>query len=279
MGFIKFIFSKVFLINFAVALTIGTLGLFGIATYLNSYTYHDETIEVPDFSNVYEDEAERLAESFQLRYMVIDSVYTIDKNKGKVLDQEPKPGEKVKRNRIIYLTLNAKNPPKINMPNLVDLSFRQAASIIEVYGLKVGDLEYVPDIAYNAVLAQKDVKGRDLEPGSKIAKGSKINLVLGLGESDEKITIPLLIGKKLDDAKTELNTLLLNIGSIVYDKNITDSTALVIYRQIPSYNPNSLINIGKSIDVFVTQDVDKIQDAVEMIGKYSLETEIETDEE
>ena len=271
MGFIKYIFSKTFLINFIIAVVIGIGGLFGVSAYLDHYSYHGQTIEVPDFSDMYEDEAERLIGRNELRYLIIDSVYTMDDNRGKILDQEPKAGELVKKDRIIYLTIHAKNPQKINMPNLVDLSLRQAISIIEVYGLKVGDLEYVPDIAYNAVLDQKNEKGESIEPGSKIAKGSKINLLLGLGESDEEIRIPALIGLRLEDAKIELNTMMLNIGSVVWDKDIQDSSEVIIYRQIPAFSKKTYINIGKSIDVFVTEDSAKVNDALEMIENLMLE--------
>ncbi|MCH8515799.1 MAG: PASTA domain-containing protein [Cyclobacteriaceae bacterium] len=279
MELLKYIFSKTFIINFIIALAIGIGGLFGVSAYLDYYSYHGQTIEVPDFSEMYEDEAERLIARNELRYMIIDSVYTMDDNRGKILDQEPKAGELVKKNRVIYLTIHAKNPQKINMPNLIDLSLRQAISIIEVYGLKVGDLEYVPDIAYNAVLDQKNDKGESIEPGSKIAKGSKVNLVLGLGESDEEIRIPALLGMRLEDAKIELNTMMLNIGSVVWDKNIEDSAEVIIYRQIPPFSKNKYINIGKSIDVFVTEDSSKVKDALELLENSILEDGDEEEED
>src|SRR5207244_4487249 len=94
--------------------------------------------------------------------------------------------------RTIYLTVNAMMPPLVKMPNLVDLTLRQASAKLETYGFKLGTLEYVPDLAKNAVLSQK-VKGKKIEPGTLIEKGVTVTLVLGDGLSDNKVSVPRLL--------------------------------------------------------------------------------------
>src|SRR5665647_2654080 len=129
------------------------------------------------------------AQEKDMRVEVFDSVFMADLKKGTVVIQHPEAGLKVKRNRKIFLTMNAINPEKIEMPNLVDLTFKQASAKIESFGLKLGHISYEPNIAVNLVLAQQ-LHGSPLPPGDSIAKGTAIDLVLGKGLSCLLYTSP-----------------------------------------------------------------------------------------
>ena len=63
---------------------------------------------------------------------------------GVVVEQTPSAGEKVKKNRTIFFTINAYAAEQVQMPNLVDYSLRNAKVILESYGLELGDLIYIP---------------------------------------------------------------------------------------------------------------------------------------
>ena len=65
------------------------------------------------------------------------------------------------------------------MPDLVNLSLRQAKAKLESSGLKMGELTYTPDIAKNAVLKQF-ARGVEIEKGTSIVKGATIDLEMGM---------------------------------------------------------------------------------------------------
>ena len=63
--------------------------------------------------------------------------------KGSVIIQDPVAGSHVKRYRKIYLTTVTVLPEKVLMPDLIDLSLRQATATLETYGLKLDQAEAI----------------------------------------------------------------------------------------------------------------------------------------
>lgn len=257
MSFLNFIKSKTFFINLGLALLFLTIFWGGILLWLDSYTMHGKSITVPDLVGLSKKQAEQILQEKGLRLFIIDSLYNPKALKGVVLEQEPKANSQVKHNRTIYVTVNTMRPPLVKMPDLHDLTLRDAKARLETYGLQLGNIRYVPDIAFNAVVYQ-EFKGKKIEAGEMLERGSVIDLALGQGESDEMVNVPLLIGMSINEAIAELQANSLNIGAIIKDETVKDSTQAKIYKQIPPYSEDAFINVGKSIDIFVTQSKDKL---------------------
>jgi beta-lactam-binding protein with PASTA domain len=146
---------------------------------LRFYTNHGEALSTPDLHGMTVAEAEKLLQSNHLRCQLSDSVYLSSAKPGAIVSQNPEAGFKVKKNRNVFLTINALSPEKVIVPDVVGVTFRQAVSILESRGLTVGKLTYVPDIAQNNVLKQR-YRGKEIKAGTKIVKGSGIDLELGL---------------------------------------------------------------------------------------------------
>ncbi|PSR04080.1 MAG: hypothetical protein BRD49_06095, partial [Bacteroidetes bacterium SW_10_40_5] len=177
MRILKFLISKVFLINLLIALLIGFGLLWGFFQYLKVYTHHNESLSVPDLKGKKVAEAQEALNDKNMRIEISDSVYVPGKQPKTVIEQHPRPLSKVKRNRKIYLTLNTTNPPKVELPDLKDVSLRQALKILKTHDLKVGELKYVPGIAKNAVKRMKR-DGEQIKAGKEVPKGTAVDLVL-----------------------------------------------------------------------------------------------------
>ncbi len=244
--------NKKLYINILIMGILGISILVGAVYSLNSFTRHGKTISVPDFTGYYYKELKSQPEFSKFRFEIIDSIYDASKEKGSIVSQDPKADSKVKENRHIYLTIVALNPETIEMPNLVDLSLRNASSIIETYGLKINKLSYVPDIAKNAVVDQK-YRGEFIEPGTLIAKGSGIELVLGLGTETDYIKVPLLIGLTRKQAIKELHLASLNLGPEHFEEG-DDTTTVRIYRQSPNYSKKQNVKMGQFIELWYKSD-------------------------
>ena len=144
------------------------------------------------------------------------------------------------------------------MPDFTGVSLIQAKADVETFGLKIGKLKYIPDIATNNVLEQM-YKGKPISAGTLIEKGSVIDFVLGLGKSDKVTIVPNLKGQKYDDASQNTANNSLNIGVLIFDQSIEtaqDSVDAVIWRQSPA--TNTRITIGSPIDVWLTLDMNKV---------------------
>jgi beta-lactam-binding protein with PASTA domain len=248
-----FITSKIFLLNLLGAFTFLFL-LFGFTyKWLDSYTNHGSTITVPDLRGLKVSTLENFLKDKAIRFKVADSsVFDLEKPPGTVIEQDPAPSEKVKENRTIYLTITKTIPPKIKMPNLVDVSYRQAEAILISYGLKPGQTTYKPDLCKNCVL-NFSMKGKFLKPGEEITKGSIIDLILGDGFGNTKVPVPQLYGLSLDEALFVLRGSSLNSGSIIFDGSVRDSSKATVYKQNPAFGSSSLISEGEGIDIYLTQ--------------------------
>lgn len=254
--FFRFLISKLFLFNFALAIVITVLLVIGVFFGLKLYTDHGAAYTVPDLSGLQMDEVKKICDEKGFIYRKIDSVYNNDIDKGAVAEQTPEPGFKVKKGHIIYLKTNAFGVEMVAMPQLVGISIRQAQAVLETYGLIAGNLRYVPDIAVNVVLRQY-IDGEAIEPNTRIAKGTSIDLVLGLGLSDKKTVVPVLKGLSHKQAGNLLLDEYLNLGAVVFDKTVLnkkDSVQAKIYRQSPRHDTINEVNLGSNIDIYLTTD-------------------------
>lgn len=256
--FLKFLTTRAFWNNFAIASGIVALLVLLFFIGLRIYTRHGQAVSVPDLSGLNMEEVKQVTEAKNLRFEITDSVYYSEDRRGTIIDQSPPPNFKVKENRTIFLIINAMTPEKVIMPNVMGVSLRQAQAIIETQGLQVGTLEYVPDIAVNNVLQQKH-NGSEIEPGDMIVRGSQIDLVLGSGLSEQVTPVPKLVSLKYEDAKNRIIGSSLNIGATVFDTTVTDaedSVEAFVWRQRPEYDEDEMVSIrlGSTVDLWLTLD-------------------------
>ena len=118
--------ARIVLRNIVLAFLILFFGTIIIMQVLKIYTRHNHILTVPDLAGLTLEDAVRTARESDMRVEVFDSVFMTDFERGTVVEQHPVAGFKVKKNRKIFLTMNAVNAARVAMPDLVDLTFRQA---------------------------------------------------------------------------------------------------------------------------------------------------------
>jgi len=220
---------------------------------LNIFTRHGRTYPVPNLSGLTVEQALDMVDRGDLRLEIADSVYIDTRPRGVIVDQNPKPNTEVKSKRRIFLTINAVIPVMVPMPNLIDLSNRQAKAMLEQQGLRIAKLSYAPDIAANSVLSQK-IKGVTVMAGAKVPRGSKVELVLGLG-SNPSTGVPLLIGQSTEEAQSRIYESSLNVGEVKYDESVktyTDSLNAKVYNQYPGATSSPSYTFGSRVSIWLT---------------------------
>ncbi|NOY50026.1 MAG: PASTA domain-containing protein [Chlorobi bacterium] len=252
MGFFYFLGRKKFYIHLGIILLLIVILFFGVLKSLDIYTQHGKVYLVPDF---YGKTVDQLIDNHYDEYfdlIVIDSVYDKRNEKGAILMQNPKAGSKVKQGRHIYLTVVAQQPEKTMMPNLKNLSLRQAIVTLEMNKLKVGHLNYVDYFARNAVIDQL-IDDETIEEGTEINTGTEIDLVVGKGKIDVKVNLPLLIAKKPKEAVKALHYASLNKGK-EYFMDVDDSSRARVYKTEPDISKTDLVELGKEINIWYRSD-------------------------
>ena len=258
----NFFKSKLFLIQIGVAFGITIVLVWITLSGLKIYTHHGEQLTVPDLFGSSLENAIELIENENFRYTIYDSIYNSKFEPGTVLDQRPFAGAIVKRNRNLFLTINAHKPEQIRFPNLIDNSFRQAYELLRTNGFKIGRLEYAESQFFNLVLYPK-YKGDSIGVGSMIDKGATIDLVLGKGNT-YGILAPNLMRQNKSQAKEKINLSNLNIGKVFFDDTVItrlDSVNARVYKQSPSYNEDLKVRLGSNIDIWLTKNSLKLQKA------------------
>jgi eukaryotic-like serine/threonine-protein kinase len=178
-------------------LTLLFLGFFFI--YLPWITKHGESVAVPNLQGKNMEEIEDLLDEKGLDYVVSDSVFKPNVAPLTVVSQYPEAGAKVKTGRKISITVITEEPPMVKLPRLVDMSLRSAEMQLESQGLLKGNIRYEPDLRQNMVISVM-VAGKKTEAGALIAKGTKVDLVLGSGEGEASIEVPDVAGKTFEEA-------------------------------------------------------------------------------
>jgi beta-lactam-binding protein with PASTA domain len=180
-NFLNFLKSKTFLIQLGLSIVVLVILVFLVLRWLGSTTNHGEFVEVPDFAKLSVMEMRKSVEDAGLRYEVLDSAnYNPDYPRFSIIEQNPAAGTKVKTNRKIYFTVNPSGYKKVTVPKIIQVTKRNASSMLKAVGLDVQRVTYIDQLGKDMVYYIK-FKGKDIKPGDKLPKTSKIELVCGNG--------------------------------------------------------------------------------------------------
>lgn len=219
---------------------------------IDVYTHHGESETVPDLRGLYVEEADLLLNNHGLYSVVIDSVFVRDKKLGTIIEQIPAVNSTVKRNRPIYLIINSRQVRMIPVPDVNDVSFRQADAMLKSIGLNVSSVEYSPSEYKDLVIAIK-YRGRNISSGMRVPEGSSLVLVVGSGLGGEELPVPGIKGMSLEAGTEEALNGSMVIGAVEYDVEPSgNEDKYVIYRQRPA--EGNSVPAGTRIDVWLSKD-------------------------
>ena len=238
------------------AISIGIiLTLFFFYVYLPADTNHGESITIPDLVGMPLSEMDNFIVSRDLRYEVTDSSYSSDFPPLTILYQFPKAGAEVKANRKVFISLNSKTPPSTIMPKLIDKTVQNAELILKSFELKRGVITTKPD-AFRNVLEQ-NFNGEPIESGTRIPKGSSIDLVIGDGFGVRQFEMPSLIGLPIEEAEVLIKGNSLNLGIV------NNPEGQVVIKQVPEVG--QMTRVASEVDIWLgsPSEVPEIIDVVE----------------
>lgn len=196
-----------------------------------------------------------------LDIVVLDSIYRPGEPGGVILTQDPKAGTMVKRGRKLYVTITAYNPEDAVLPELAGLTVRQAVSELLSVGLVPGQLKFVEDPYPNNIIDQS-CKGKTLYAGQQIARGSVVDLTVGLGDGTGRSVVPFVIGKTAEKARRDVLTASLNVGKEHF-KGVKNRQTAVVYKQEPDYNGVNRYAYGTEVTLwYVDEDKTDVQKMV-----------------
>lgn len=163
----------------AIAIVIAMLSI-GVKYGVAAYTHHGETLVVPNVVGMQLEKAEEKMAEAGLQLVVQDTNYVKTMPPDCVLEQTPGKGKRIKSTHVVYVTINAANPPALTMPDLADnSSYREARATLLSMGFKSVEAQYVPgekDWVYAIT-----VNGRQVEAGERVSSAATIIIQVGDG--------------------------------------------------------------------------------------------------
>lgn len=254
-----------FLSGLAVLILLG-LGLYFVVNTLimPSYTRHDVAVTVPDVRDRPFEEAQQTLAHYNLQAERDVQRFNPNLPRDVVVDQNPPAASQVKPGRRVYLTVNSGRTPMVILPNVLDLSLREASYRLQALGLTVQDVrpDSIPSPHRNTVTRQDPV------PGDSLAKGSSVTLWYSTGLGDRYVEVPDVVGLQVDDARRQL--LQQQLRSVVVDAPNRSSgdaeeeqgpdaldqaepdSNVVVVRQ--SQDPGTRVREGFEIRLFVAEE-------------------------
>ena len=179
----KGFFKNPYVLNLLLAIVVVCALMYGTLKSLDVYTRHNEDVVVPDVKGLGIEEAAEFFKSNNLRYNVIDSVFSKSVKPGAVVELVPMAGSKVKEERIVFVTVNALTSQMAAVPEVEDLSFRQAYAILRACGFEKIEIEYVPG-DYKDLAIAVELRGRVLEKGEHVPLTAPLVLKVSSGEDE-----------------------------------------------------------------------------------------------
>lgn len=246
---------KFVVLNIVCAVLIGIGILIVLIAYLRRYTEHGVEVEVADVRGMVQAEAEPILSGQGLTLVVIDSTYSDKVPFGTIVDQTPKPASHAKHGREVYVTINATMKRRVTMPDLQDMSYRQAETTLRGMGLNVDSVyDYEPS-AYRDLVLDVKSNGMSVQPGTKLPVGTRVRLVVGFGRGTEQVEVPMVIGMTLQEARSVLLSRRLTVGAVNYDEQPEEGETQYVYRQIPVAGER-LIE-GETVALKLSKDIEK----------------------
>lgn len=154
-----------------------------------------ERYAVPPVSGLPTEQAKKALTDKKLKWKLASS-YHASIPDGRAISTDPKTGTALRRDTVVTLVIS-KGPKPIDLPDLVGKPRAEAEQILAGLGLKASVTEQeVPDPGQNGkVLTQAPGPGQ-VPPGSTVA--------LTVAKGPALVEVPQLVGKKKDEAESEL---------------------------------------------------------------------------
>ena len=173
--------------NILLALLLLIVLIFIVMLWLNIYTHHGQQINVPDVKGMQVEEAALFFRQTSLQYEVIDSMFVRNKPAGSILETNPPAGTNVKKSRTIYLTVNSTTAQMLIVPQVMNMSRRQAEATLRTLGFESIRIRSVPEAYKDLVLGLEKPGGIAVMADERIPANTPLVLLVssGAGENPE----------------------------------------------------------------------------------------------
>lgn len=183
-------------------------------------------VVVPELVGKTQSEAEEILEEKGLALNVLSKRFSTDIPEGRILEQIPPDGTRLKINRSVRVLLSL-GDRKFPVPNLMGASSRAAQLTLAQRNLSLGTTAYAhtPEGEPDMVVHQSP------KPGTSEGTDPSVNILISLGPPAEYFVMPDLIGHRLNSVVSSARSEGFQIGTINYRRYPGLEPGVVIQQQ------------------------------------------------
>ncbi len=225
-----------------------------VAGYFYAKSKDSDMVQVPTVINLSEEEAVEILEEKNLKANVSRYANSSNYEKGKVMEQDPSPKTKVKKNTTINLVIS--QGKEVKVPNLSGLTLDQAEEKLKEHDLELGktNTEYSDKVEKDKIIEQ------DPEKNEKVQAGSEVDVTISLGKEEpevKNVKVPYFIGSYEKDAINVAKDANLTVENISYEYSDDYKKGIVIEQSISA---GTQVAEGSKIDFVVSNGKDPNKD-------------------
>jgi serine/threonine-protein kinase len=206
-----------------------------------SFVRGGKEVTVPNVCTISLDSAIAVLKKNKLQGVVVERRYDKIIDEGKVIIQEPLPDVKVKRGRIINLSISL-GAETVKIPFLSGLDLEKGKMIFEKLGLLIDEI----DSAYSDSIGRGKIIKTFPEFDSDIVKGGSVRVTYSRGVL---LKMPNLVGLTLAQAKDTLSKLSLVIRGIQEVEGSAAKNTIMVQNP----EPEKVLNPGDSVNLIVVK--------------------------
>ncbi|MGI6571193.1 MAG: Stk1 family PASTA domain-containing Ser/Thr kinase [Caldicoprobacterales bacterium] len=227
----------------AIAAAAVLLVLFMVISSIFKQNFIVRDVPVPLIEGYDEDTAREILRSSGLVLVVDERRYDTDVEEGIIISQNPKEGIKVKSESRVHVVISS-GVRLVPVPDVVNLSQRDAEIQLENEGLKIGQTEFVSsDIASGYVIRQEPEAYED------VPEGTAVHLYISKGPEDTMTVVGKYTGVTESIAEEMIKGDKLVKGEVKEEYN-SEYKEGIVFRQSPQ--PGANVEQGRKVDLWVS---------------------------
>jgi len=212
----------------SIVLMVAILMLAGLVSALTAmrFAIRGHEVQVPKVTGKTKEEAEQILRAAGLKLKVSSSRFSSEFAEGKVLDQTPSSGTRLKAERTVRVLLSL-GAQRFAVPNLMGGSLRAAQLTLAQRGFTLGNTLYThtPQGDPSTVVYQSP------NPGTQEGGDPSVSILISLGPPAQYFIMPDLIGKSAELVSARVRTEGFHLGRINYRKYPGVDAGVVIQQK------------------------------------------------
>jgi len=160
------------------------LGIIFVTAFITSqiviplFFSRPKSIQVPNLYNLEVEKAKTILLNNKLHYVLKDSVYAEDIDKGKIVSQKPEPDTYLRPDGTVYLIIS-KGSKYVRVPELTGLDVQSAWIVLKNNGLRFT----IADSVYSDFYPREAIVQSIPAYGERVQRNTKVKLYISRGPS------------------------------------------------------------------------------------------------